>query len=533
MKKKKKLIIVLVVGVLIVFYLIFAGRNGSDFETFQVVRNDIVSEIFESGVARRGEEINLAFIVGGKVDEIYVGEGNRVQRGDNLAKLEDNDLIIQRNRALAGLASVEASYNSLVSGAREEDITLVKNSLANAKNDLESAVANLERTETVVKRRVENIHKESLSALNTARLAADSAYDTVNDVSKIYFFGVSTENTKKALSMRDRIQKSAKEIKESRASALSGDSYEEINVYLNIAYDNLKIVFNSLESFLDVFDEPGYTTALATDIAAVVAEKSTVNLSISTMGTLIGTASLTNSTNEMELNTARDLVSSTRANVDRFSVELRKIESFAEENDIKKAEALVNQARAEVNLVERSIENSVLKSPVDGTISRVAIREGEIAQVGVPIFTVIPEAEFFVELDIYEGDIPKIKTGNSVSASFLAFQNREFSGEVIFINPIGKLIDGVVYYSIKVILEEYPEEIMPEMTVDVNIRTGERENVLVVPERMISRREGKSFVKVLENGNIVEKEVETGLRGEGRMIEIVSGLEENEKILVE
>jgi len=103
---------------------------------------------------------------------------------------------------------------------------------------------------------------------------------------------------------------------------------------------------------------------------------------------------------------------------------------------------------------------------------------------------------------------------------------------VIFIEPAEKIVEGVVYYEIRIGFDEdLPKGIKSTMTADIIIQTEKRENVLVVPREAIKRVGDKTMVEVLGDGLIQEREVEIGLRGDD-IIEILSGLTQGEKVIL-
>ncbi len=169
-----------------------------------------------------------------------------------------------------------------------------------------------------------------------------------------------------------------------------------------------------------------------------------------------------------------------------------------------------------------------------GQITDVKKRVGEIAQ-GIltdVVITLLPIVPFEIETDIYEEDVVKIAAGNSVDISLVPFAGRTFKGRVVLINPAEKLIEGVVYYKVTVVFEETPKELRPGMTADLVIKTALKENVLVIPEDALSRKDGKTVVQVLFNDIVEEREVQIGMQGTNDMLEIISGLEEGEKVIL-
>ena len=102
---------------------------------------------------------------------------------------------------------------------------------------------------------------------------------------------------------------------------------------------------------------------------------------------------------------------------------------------------------------------------------------------------------------------------------------------MISIDPAEKLVEGVVYYKVTIDFEKENEAIKPGMTADVVIETAKKEDVLVVPRGALEDKNEKKIVKVLENGQVKEREVETGLEGD-QLVEILSGLSEGDQVVV-
>ena len=147
------------------------------------------------------------------------------------------------------------------------------------------------------------------------------------------------------------------------------------------------------------------------------------------------------------------------------------------------------------------------------------------------VISLLPDETYEVEVDIYEEDIVKVKISDPVKISLVAFPDKIFKGKVIEIDPAEKLIEGVVYYEVTIGFEETPENIKPGMTADIAIQTARKENVLLIPKESLQEKDDKTIVQVFENGEIKEKEIETGLLGD-EVVEIISGLNEGEKVII-
>jgi len=69
------------------------------------------------------------------------------------------------------------------------------------------------------------------------------------------------------------------------------------------------------------------------------------------------------------------------------------------------------------------------------------------------------------------------------------------------------------------------------MSGDVEIEALKKENVLYVPQRAVITKDGEKIVRVLKGKEINEVKVNTGLRGSDGKVEIISGIEQGEKVV--
>lgn len=88
----------------------------------------------------------------------------------------------------------------------------------------------------------------------------------------------------------------------------------------------------------------------------------------------------------------------------------------AQREDKEAAEALVNQAKGAVNEVESYISETHLLSPIDGEISEVFPKVGELVGTGSPIMNVRDKKDTWVVFNVREDLLKDIKIGNTVNA---------------------------------------------------------------------------------------------------------------------
>lgn len=216
----------------------------------------------------------------------------------------------------------------------------------------------------------------------------------------------------------------------------------------------------------------------------------------------------------------------------------------ARSQDLQLAEAQVSQAKAALDNIDKQINDSKLEAPLAGVITEVNYEAGEQFSGGgaAPMIKMLVDNSFDVEVDIAEANISKVKVGNQVDITLDAFPDDfVIKGFVSFIEPAQTVISGVVYY--KVVIEfsdiaALQEELKTRglslkagMTANPVITTASRENVISVPSRAIIEEDGVKKVRLLVGENMQSVPVETGLRGDNGLTEIMSGISASDTVI--
>jgi len=196
--------------------------------------------------------------------------------------------------------------------------------------------------------------------------------------------------------------------------------------------------------------------------------------------------------------------------------------------------ALVRKYEYALMSTKTKISYTSLLSPISGTIIKRSVDPGEIAVVNTTVLTVA-QGEMEIEANVPESDIIKVSLGQKADIFFDAFPaNVKFEASIFEIEPASTVIQDVVYYKIKLRMDNVDEKIKPGMSSDVDIKTAEKKNAIAIPLRAVKTEGDKKYVEVLkdEKNNITEKVfVTTGLEGDDGIVEIVSGLSGGEKVI--
>jgi len=494
-------------------YQVFLKEKKPEFALIEVVRGDIVQEIFESGQVRKGEKINLIFENAGKIEEIYVEVDDEVKAGQELAKLDTTNLYIQLQEVQTGLELAQLNLNKLLAGASPEEIKITETQLENAQIALGIAKENLK-----------NSYETAITILDGSYPQIYNALDFVKEFVREYIT-IYDEDGRTIMRARDEIERAEAEAKLYLGIAKeSSKKVEDVETALLIMKNSLEAAFNNLETIREIADK----SAIYREKVSAADKTSLGTLKTNINGALTNVISTRQTISSMKSNveTAQTKLQEAESRLDLVKAEIRQV-------DIDLHEAQIRQAQTRVQFYENQIQQSKLISPVAGKIIEIKKRIGELVQPTSQdvVIVVLPIAPYEIKIDIYEEDVIEISVGNSVEIILVAFPGEKIEGKVISISPAEKIVDGVVYYETTIGFEEMLGAIKPGMTADVNIKTAVRQNVLSVPEDVIQRKDGKTIVEVFKNGEIQKRDIEIGLRGSNDMVEVLSGLEEGEKVI--
>lgn len=110
-----------------------------------VERGTLLVAVSASGSVEPQSSVGLTFEIPGRVTDVPVKIGDRVETGDVLAQLDTRQLELQVHQAQAALAATEAQLAQLEAGPRAEEVAAAEADVRAAQAQVSSAVANLDQ----------------------------------------------------------------------------------------------------------------------------------------------------------------------------------------------------------------------------------------------------------------------------------------------------------------------------------------------------------------------------------------------------
>jgi RND family efflux transporter MFP subunit len=204
--------------------------------------------------------------------------------------------------------------------------------------------------------------------------------------------------------------------------------------------------------------------------------------------------------------------------------------------------ATIDLAKAQVIAAEVALENTLIRSPFNGTVLTKNADVGEIvspfgASINsrAAVVTMADMTSLQVEADVSESNIEKIKMNQECEIYLDAYPEIRYPGFVAKIVPTADRSKATVL--VKVGFREYDSRVLPEMSAKVTFLTpksdkseDEVKSILIIPASCIVSRKGKDVVFTIQDGKAVEVIIKSG-RKFGDNVEILSGLSAGDEII--
>lgn len=156
-----------------------------------------------------------------------------------------------------------------------------------------------------------------------------------------------------------------------------------------------------------------------------------------------------------------------------------KIKNIARPEEIVQAKANYEKAEAAIGLIEKSLRDCSVTSPISGYVVKKFVEEGETVSMMSSLVKVSDLSN--VELSIYvaETDLGKVKLGQKADVTVDSFEDKVFEGEVIFISPEAEFTPKNIQtkdertklvFEVKIKIRNPKFELKPGMPADAAVR---------------------------------------------------------------
>ncbi len=556
------------------FFNYYAAKNKPpEYETTTASKGNLTQTIEATGKLESKDGVDLRFETAGTLTTLAVKEGAQVKAGQILASLRLSELNASLGQAsanlrqkIAGATDQDRSYYQAALESAQASWNQAKVSaesdIATAKSAVMTAEANLKLAEGGMDSKIiSSAFANAYASLQTALIISDDGLTqadnilgvdnvTANDAFETSLSPGNASKVSQAQTLYFLAKAKNQLAREQLMSIISASDQLGINKTLISTAEALGQTGKLLSATSEVLNATNPSANLTQ--ATLDTKKSTITSSRSSVATQYTTVLASG----QAIDTAQNSYTNYQTAYKKAVNDLQSTEANGY-NNIKIKESAYLQAkanyegkvlptrevdlapyRAAVAIAVANRERAILRAPVDGMIGKIGKKKGELITSADTVIQIV-SPHFEIRVDVPETDIAKIANSTRRDATFTldAFgEENKFTGTIITVNQDSTEIQDVVYYQVTIAVndEKISKSLQSGMTANVKIISDTRENALFVPQRSLRTREnGEKFIRVLtKNKTEQEKTVTIGLRADDGKVEILTGLEEGETIII-
>lgn len=497
---------------IILFVLIITGivllflPTKTEFQVLVIAPEQITQEVSVTGKVVAKNDVKLGFENSGRITAVYKDVGNSVKAGEAIAVLDNSEIYAKLLQAEAERDRAKAELDQLKRGTRPEELEIAKVKVGNAEVALADARKNL------------------VDKLNDAFVKSDDAIRAKVDQ---FMTNPRTQNPKLNIQVDSQL---AGKIESSRLILETTLNGWQTNLSNLTVASNLESHLTSASANLSIINS--FLNDVSFGVNSLYPSTNITQATIDSYKTDILTARTNINGAVSNLTTAGEKLRTADSNLRLESNNLKLSLAGATAGDLEASEANLKSAEANVLNLQSQLAKTVIRAPFAGTISVQDAKVGEIVTSGQALVSLLG-SKLHIETYVPEADIAKIHLKDLAKVTLDAYGNEtEFLAEVVFIDPAETTVESVSTYRSLLEFKSEDPRIRSGMTANLDIITAVRENILAIPQRAIVGQNGDMLVKILVGKEVVEKKVRLGIRGIDGQVEILSGLEVGDRVII-
>jgi multidrug efflux pump subunit AcrA (membrane-fusion protein) len=208
---------------------------------------------------------------------------------------------------------------------------------------------------------------------------------------------------------------------------------------------------------------------------------------------------------------------------------LRTLQSVGKQEQIRGAQAQVDAARAQYQSAQAQVAYSEVRSPISGVVADRPLYEGNVAQPGTPLFTIVDVSSIVARANVPQLQAMQVRAGQDATIR-LTDGSLELPGKVTVVSPSTDPASTTVQVWVRA--ANPGERLKPGLSARVTIVTAVLKNATLVPaSAILPSEEGGAIVATVGADNVIhKKKVELGVR-EPDKAQILSGVSPGDQVV--
>jgi len=196
----------------------------------------------------------------------------------------------------------------------------------------------------------------------------------------------------------------------------------------------------------------------------------------------------------------------------------------------KSAQAALTQAQLALESAQTQLGHTRVKAEIDGVISSCNVTAGSTVGTQGAVMTIVNTDKLKFTFNISDDYINRVLAGSKAYITISAASEAPYEGTITYISPAAD--STTMLYPVEIHIDKTDDKIKPGMFAALKLVVDKRENTVSVPLNAVIEKGDEKFVYIVDENNIAHKRsVETGIRND-KNIEITSGVQNGEKVVV-
>lgn len=489
---------------------------------------------------------NVSSRIAGRVAELFVKVGDRVEVGQPLARIDTTALQQDYDKQQATLAVNEAQYQAAVftqgNGTSKADrdyavqqaqyektvtdqqnaVEIAKQAVALSQAQLNSAIQTQQNQIAAAKQAVASAQASLNKAINDTAVALQSAQNNFSyQADNLQALQNNTIDDLKA-ALRQAI--AAYQNSDNDQALLS--KVEQAQAALDRAQES-PLGNKDLASALKAYNDAQTALQNAQNSQAVQIAQETLNEKLLA---LANAQAATPDKEQQQLRRDQLALSNAQAALET-QMNVAKAQLEQQEAALKTAQAVsaaqLELARTNLRITAEQLKEGVLNSPVSGIVTAIGTPVGQNAGSQSTVATIATVEPTLVTVNVSEANIGKMKVGMPMAVKVPTL-DKSFEGKIAAVRPV---LDSVTKsYGVDIEVNDPKQELLPGMFAVSSLQNEGRQAIMVPADAVVSQPSGNA-VFIVKDGRAQKVLVKTGTLTSAQ-IEIVSGLKEGDELVV-
>ena len=169
-----------------------------------------------------------------------------------------------------------------------------------------------------------------------------------------------------------------------------------------------------------------------------------------------------------------------------------------------------------------------LTAPIDGVVVERNATIGATVGTDASVFKIIDTSRVWVDANVFEKDLQRIRVGQGVKLTVTAFPGVTFAGRVIFINTVVDPDSRTI--KVRTEVQNPDGRLKPEMFANIVIVTDVSSTAVSVPQSAVLDEADKKVVFVAEGNGYKQRQVQIGIQN-GDRVEVIDGLNAGDRVV--